>query len=92
MKVSFQYFAQVRKAAGIDSEDLEVAPDADLAAALTAAAEKHGDAFRAVVLDEEGKPQPSVILLVNGQAARRDDPPQIRDGDSISLLSAVAGG
>ncbi len=92
MKISFEYFAQVRKAAGVEKEALELADGTDLLAALALAAEKHGAEFRALLHDDTGAVRASIIVLVNGAATRRDQPRGLSDGDSISLLSAVAGG
>ncbi len=92
MKISFEYFAQVRKAAGAEREELELAGGTELEAALDSAAGKHGADFRSLVLDDSGSLRPSMIVLVNGQPAPRNEPQKLADGDSISLLSAVAGG
>lgn len=92
MKISFSYFAQVRQAAGAETEQLDIAAGSDLAAALALAAEKHGDAFRKLVLDDFGVVRPSMLVLVNGVPAQRGGTRQLADGDEVTLLSAVSGG
>jgi adenylyltransferase/sulfurtransferase len=92
MRIAFTYYAQVRALAGADTEDLEVAEGAPLAAALEACALKHGDEFRRLVLTDEGTPRPSILVLVNGQPSAGNLGRELWAGDSISLLSAVAGG
>ena len=92
MKISFEYFAQVRKITGTEKEELDLAEGTELQAALDSAAGKHGEEFRSLVLDDSGRLRPSMIVLINGQAAKRDEARELANGDSISLLSAVAGG
>lgn len=92
MRVVMMYFAQVRQAAGLESETVEVASGARVTETLTAATALHGEGFRALVLDEQGCIRPSLLVLVNGVPVSREARTPLRDGDTISLLSAVAGG
>jgi molybdopterin converting factor small subunit len=92
VKITFKYYAQVRQAAGVESEQDVLAEGADMAAALEAAARRHGPAFRKLVLDEFGVVRPSMLVMVNGVPAPRGGQRQLRDGDEITLLSAVSGG
>lgn len=92
MRVRISYFAQVRQAAGVESEKLELPAGADLAAVLAAAAARHGEAFRGLVLDESGAARPSLLVLVNGVPAARAGGAALADGAEVALLSAVAGG
>jgi len=92
MKVTFKYFAQVRQATGTESEQLVLDDGADMAAALSAAAGRHGEAFKKLVLDEFGVVRPSMLVLVNGVPAPRGGQRKLADGDEVTLLSAVSGG
>ena len=92
MKITFRFFAQVRKAAGAESEAAEISDGADTSAALGELAAGHGEEFRSLVLDEAGKVRPSLVVLVNGTPAARGGGAKLSDGDQVSLLSAVAGG
>ncbi|MCX7804577.1 MAG: MoaD/ThiS family protein [Planctomycetota bacterium] len=92
MKVSLIYFAQLRDAAGTGSETVELPCGADLAAAISDAARRHGEAFRKIALDESGNIRPSLLVTVNGKFAARGAVVALNDGDEISLLSPIAGG
>ncbi len=92
MKVTFKFYAQVRQAAGAESEQVVMDDGADLATALEFAAGRHGEAFRKLVLDEFGVVRPSMLVMVNGVPAPRGGQRQLRDGDEITLRSAVSGG
>jgi len=92
MNISMQFFAQIRRATGTESDQLELDSGADTLALLKTAAHRYGPDFSALVVDENGSLRPSVILLVNGLPAPRDGSHILQDGDQVSLLSAVAGG
>jgi molybdopterin converting factor small subunit len=92
MQVTFNYFAQVRQAAGVASDRVSVSENADVVAALAALAERHGDEFRALVLDPTGGIRTSLLTLVNGQLVPHGEKRPLAEGDQVSLLSAVAGG
>jgi molybdopterin converting factor small subunit len=92
MKIFLEYFAQVRRAAGLAKEHLELPEESGLGAALGAAAVRHGPEFRSLVLEESGAIRPSIIVLVNGTPAGRGGQGRLAAGDTVALLSAVAGG
>ncbi len=91
MQVTMMYFAHVRHAAGVEKETVDV-PSGDLKAALDDAARRHGAAFRALVVDDERNIRPGLLVLVNGMPVSRETPPPMKDGDAVSLMSAIAGG
>ena len=92
MKITFKYYAQVRQAAGIESEIVDLDKAADIAGAVADLSRKHGDAFRAVVQDDAGGIRPVNIVLVNGTPADPAAGKKLSDGDVVSIFSPVAGG
>jgi len=86
------YFAQVRQAAGVESERASFDEGVDIRTALSELSERHGDDFRALVLDQAGAVRPGLLTLVNGQSVPNRQQHRLADGDEISLISAVAGG
>jgi len=92
MQVTLEYFAQVRQAAGVESEQVQPADGTDIVTLLTELADRHGEAFRGLVLTEAGAIRPSLVVLVNGHAVSRDEPQPLADGDQITILSPMAGG
>ncbi len=92
MRVTMQYFAQIRQAAGSDTLALDVPEAGTLKHAVQAAVERHGDAFRNLVVDEAGRLRPSVLTLVNGEVAAAGPDTVLRDKDVVSLFSPLAGG
>jgi MoaD family protein len=92
MQITMNYFAQVRRIAGVESEAFNMPGAVDLKTAINESALRHGDEFRALVLDGEQRIRPSLLVLVNGVPVSREAPCPLKDGDVISLMGAVAGG
>jgi len=92
VQVTINYFAQVRQAAGIESERLSLDDGVDIQTALSELAQGHGHDFRALVLDQAGAVRPGLLTVVNGQSVPSPQRHPLADGDEISLISAVAGG
>ncbi len=92
MNVTFRYFAQIREAAGVESEQIQIPEGRDVTLALKQAAMAHGDAFGALVLSDDGEVRPSLVLLVNSIPVPRGTPRELHDGDEIRVFSPVAGG
>jgi MoaD family protein len=92
MNITFNYFAQVRQAAGVDMENVILPEGMDVAVAIVDAARRHGDVFRSLVLDLDNQTRPSLIVLLNGVPVSKGASSPLKDGDVVSLMSAVAGG
>lgn len=91
MKISMTYFAQIRRAAGAETEDLDLPANATALAAVKAAVGKHGDDFRRLVLAADGNPHANLIVLLN-EVPVSSTGQTLKDGDKLSLFSPVAGG
>jgi len=92
VKVHVECLGQLGRIAG-KSVDLELGPSAHSVDSLLAAmAGRFGDEFRRIVLDEQGKTRPSLIVLVNGAVVAKSHPATLKDGDIVRLLPAIAGG
>lgn len=92
MKVTVNYMGQLRYLTGKDSDQVDCAQGASLADLMTEASKKYDRRFVNIVLDETGKIRPSLIVIINGVSADKDAAPNFSDGDSITLLTAIAGG
>jgi molybdopterin converting factor small subunit len=82
------YGGQAREAAGCAAEELE----ADSAAALLAAAAGRHEALRPMLLRSDGRPHPSVLVIVGDEQRRGDDPRPIPPGVPVTLLTPLSGG
>lgn len=92
MQVTLRYFAQVRQAAEVESEPIELPEGADVRSAVEKAARGRSEAFRTLVLDESAGVRPGLLLLVNSEPVPRGAARELRAGDEISIISPIAGG
>jgi molybdopterin converting factor small subunit len=92
MRVSVRYMAQLRTAAGVAGETVEIdgpCTAADLAARLAA---RHGEALRRLLLGTDSRLSPIILVFVNDAQVGAGDSGPLQDGDTVTLLSPIAGG
>lgn len=89
MRVKVHYMAQLRRAAGIAEESLEVKEGVTVAGLLEQIAATRESA-RPVLLGPDTKPHKSLLLFVNDEQATGER--TLREGDVITLLTPMAGG
>ena len=65
MIITVQYQTQIRRAVGTASETIDLPDNADVAALLPRLAERHGDAFRRLVLADGQAMSRAILLFVN---------------------------
>lgn len=92
MHITVHYLAQLRKAAGAESERIDVAAPCTLATLLASLAERHDEAFRTLLLDRHGKLQPTLLVFVGEAQARPMEEHGLQDGDVVTILTPMAGG
>jgi len=89
--VKLRLFSVLREIAG--AKEVEVDGDAlSIKDALSRFAEKHGDKAKSALFDSQGDLLPSVLLLVNGEAADAGAATQVSPGDTVQVLLPTAGG
>jgi molybdopterin/thiamine biosynthesis adenylyltransferase/molybdopterin converting factor small subunit len=90
-KVEFVVPSVLNKGQGEKKVPLEASSLQD---AFLKVSEQLGDDFRRRVFDHNGKPRSLINIYVNGKNMRFGDglATQLRDGDSVYILPAVAGG
>jgi molybdopterin converting factor small subunit len=89
MLVTVKYSAQLRQAAGVPREQLDV-PSACSIRDLLAAAARKNEALRAQLLDSSGAPRPHLLICVGDEQVTAGT--VLKDGDEVTLLSPIAGG
>jgi len=92
MKITIQYGAQARTAAGTASESVEVEPGCGLRELIRQLAARHGQPFRELMLEHDGQPRPSNIAVVGEEMVRWNEPRPLRDGEVVTILSPISGG
>lgn len=91
MKITVRYQTQIKRALGRPAEVVNL-PAGSLAELLAELGERHGDAFRRLVLREDGTPQESMLIFVGERQVLPGTLAALRDGDVVTLLAPMAGG
>jgi MoaD family protein len=92
MQITVEYAAQLKRAAGVGRETVELAPSATLRDLVHHAAERHGDALQAVLLDASRGLHPSILVFVNDEQCRDPAGRELTDGDTVAFLPPISGG
>lgn len=92
MKVNVNYLAQLKQAAGISSESVELNTPCSVQDLVTRLAENHGEPLRSFLLDTRGNLCTSILIVVGDTQVHWETPVQLKEGDVISFLSPLAGG
>lgn len=89
MKITIEFLAQLRVAAGLARTTLECADGTRIVDVVHALAAAHGDGFRGLALDGENVRR-ALLVAVDGRQASGEDP--LADGDVLVLGTPIAGG
>ena len=93
MNVTVEYAAQVKRLAGVGSEQIELAAPCTIADLARQVAARHGEPLTAILLDDAGAPRRSILVFLGEDQLRWDDESiLVHDGDTVTLLSPVSGG
>jgi molybdopterin converting factor small subunit len=91
MKVTVEYGAILREAAGVASEVIDVAhPEVD--AVIAEVCRRHPGQLCSWLLDKDSHRLSQHILVAINGIATRERAPELRAGDTILLMPVLAGG
>ena len=92
MKVKVVYMTQVKSALGLPAELIEVQSPCTSRDLILQLANIHGDKFRQLVMDDQGKLLPSILLCIGDKQIGSDQAVELKEGDEMTILSAISGG
>jgi molybdopterin converting factor small subunit len=92
MQITVEYAAQVKRAAGVASESVDVAAACSVQNLLTQVAAARGDALKNILFDDDGVLHPSILLFVGNSQIHWDTPLELNDRDVVTVLSPISGG
>jgi len=92
MKVTVKFWGQIKAATGHASETIEVEDNLTAQELVGRLAEERGDPLRKHLLDADGKPRSSLLLVVGDDQVSWETPRKLADGDMITLLPPISGG
>lgn len=92
MKITVEYAAQVKRAAGVSGDTLELGAGATLADVVAEIAGKRGDVLTGSLLTDDAAIHPSILTFVGDQQVRDAAGHAMSDGDVVTFLSPISGG
>ncbi|MFN4257752.1 MAG: MoaD/ThiS family protein [Gemmataceae bacterium] len=92
MTITVHYMAQIREAAGVASETVQVSAPCTLERLLRHLAERHGPPFRQLVTGGESHPRPTLLFFLGDDQIRADTLAELPDNAVITIMSPIAGG
>lgn len=88
MKITVKYMAQLKRAAGIEGEEVEIHSGCTVGALVCRLAQR--EAVRAFLIDGDSRPQRALLVFVGDEQV--DAARTLKDNDQITLLTPMAGG
>lgn len=92
MKITVYYLAQLKQAAGRAAEVVEADGPCSVLDLVRRLAERHGDGLRRLLFAADGTVQPTNLFFLGDVQVRQPADIQLKDGDSVTVLSPIAGG
>lgn len=92
MQITVNYTTQLKAALGKSVEELDFDDRATVRDVLDRLRELHGETLQGLLYDAAGRLLPSVLLCVGDEQVNIDHGVELRDGDAMTLLSAISGG
>ena len=92
MKITINYLAQLKQAAGIETESIILDNSCGVRDLIAKLAEKHGEPLRSFLIDSERNLNNSIMLIVDDTQIHLEEPVQLKEGSTVSFLSPLAGG
>ena len=92
MNVTVEYAAQLKRAAGIASETIEIDAPCTLQDLVSNLANKHDDSLRNLLFDSDGNLQRSILVFVGDHQVRWDEQLELNGTEVVTLLSPISGG
>lgn len=92
MRVTIKYLAQLRHAAGIAAEDIDIESPCTLPRLLTTLAQRAESALGRFLLHARSGVQPAILVFHGDTLIRSDSELILKEGDTITLLPPMAGG
>jgi len=92
MRITVEYAAQIKRAAGRASDTFDFGNDAKVDDVLDRIAQEHGEAMNGLLFDDERNLHPSILLFIGDEQVRETQSHTIKDGEVLAILAPISGG
>jgi len=91
MKIAVRYMAQLKMAAGLSAEVIELPAPTPVSQVLAVIVERHAN-LRPLLLTAQGHVQPTLLLFLGDEQITAEQEVPRRDGEVLTILTPMAGG
>ena len=92
MRITVEYAAQIKRAAGRASETFEWETSCTVQDVLHGIVRRHGEPLGSLLFHENGQLHPSILLFVGDSQIRWESACELQDRDVLTILSPISGG
>ncbi len=92
MQITVQFETQLKRAAGVGTETIELAPGSTLHEAVRQVASPAREPLRKLLIGADGGVLPTVLLFVNDQQVDVTREAPLEEGDTVTVMSPISGG
>ena len=92
MRATIQFRGQLATATGQSEAERDLAPGDTLSSLIAALADEHGEAFREIVFDSEGRQRRTLLVAIDGEQVVDFESPISDGAREITLMPPIAGG
>ncbi len=92
MRIEVKYLAQLKHAAGLSSETIEVQSPCTVSQLLRRISQGLEKKINLFLLDDKGNLHTTMLVFVDGELVRPESEQLLEDGETITLLPPMAGG
>lgn len=90
--ITLKYWGQIKQAAGVSSEMIELDDPVSIRSLLTALASRHGGDLARHLIDDKGEVHPSLLVVIGDDQVDAKSDRELEDGQTVTLLPPIAGG
>jgi len=92
MRVTVEYAAQIKRAAGVASESVTIEAPYTLRELISRITAEHGESLANLLLGDDGGLSPSILLFVGDTQVREGMTTELHENDVVTVLSPISGG
>jgi molybdopterin converting factor small subunit len=90
--LTVEYTAQLRRAAGVASEKIDLPAGCTLEQLAHALSDRHGEELRRLLLNADGRLQRSILVFVGEEQVTPSSDVALANGQTVTFAAPISGG